>query len=375
MLYPTYIQVHLDNIRLNLEGIRRRVGPDRKILVAVKANAYGHGAVQVSRVAQEVGCEWVGVATVPEGVRLRRAGISLEILKFSPAFVDAILPAVKHNITLTVCDKEGIQQLQEVCAKNDLRAKVHLKVDTGMGRIGVTPEEAPGMAAFIERENPNLHLEGVFTHFPVSDVDPGYTREEVGRFNGVIAAIEDAIGRKIEIVHCANSAAVLGEEYGWMDMVRPGIMVYGFYPDKKTPQTIPLKPGMSFFTRVSFVKKVTAGTGISYGHTWHAPHDTWIATLRVGYGDGFNRLFSNTGRVLINGRSYPVVGRVCMDQTMIDLGPETDVKVGDKVVLIGKSGDEEITVDEWAEKLGTITYEVTCQISPRVKRYYGKKPR
>lgn len=374
MLYPTYIHVHLDNIRYNLEGIRKAVGPDRKILVAVKANAYGHGAVQVSRVAQEVGCEWVGVATVPEGIRLRKAGINLEILKFSPAFPEAILPAVRHNITLTVCDREGIQELQEACANNDLRAKVHLKVDTGMGRIGVTPEEAPALAAFIGHACPNVYLEGIFTHLPVSDVNPDYTRKQVDLFSRVVAEIEGTIGRKIAIVHCANSAAVLGQEYAWMDMVRPGIMMYGFYPDKITPHTIPLKPGMSFYTRVSFVKKVTAGTGISYGHTWTAPRETWIATLRVGYGDGYNRLFSNQGRVLINGRSYPVVGRICMDQTMIDLGPETDVKVGDKVVLIGKSGDEEITVDEWAEKLGTITYEVTCQISPRVKRYYGKRP-
>ena len=375
MLYPTYVQVHLDNIRFNLEGIRKTVGPNRKILVAVKANGYGHGAVQVSRVAQDVGCEWLGVATVPEGIRLRKAGINMEILKFSPAFPEAMLGAVKHNITLTVCDTEGIRQLQEVCAKNGLNAKVHLKIDTGMGRIGVMPKEALGMASFIERENPNLNLEGVFTHLPVSDFDPDYTQRQVGEFNRIIADIEKTLGRKIEMVHCANSAAVLGEEYTWMDMVRPGIMVYGFYPDKRTPHSIPLKPGMSFFTRVSFVKKVTAGTGISYGHTWIAPQDTWIATLRVGYGDGYNRLFTNRGRVLINGRSYPVVGKVCMDQTMIDLGPETDVKVGDKVVLIGKSGDEEITVDEWADKLGTITYEVTCQISPRVKRYYGKRPR
>jgi len=373
MLYPTYAQVHLDNIRANLEEIQRAVGLNRKILVAVKANAYGHGSVQVSRVAQEVGCEWLGVATVPEGIRLRKAGILLEILKFSPAHSEAMLPAVRHNLTLTVVDVEGVRQLQDVCAKENLHAKVHLKIDTGMGRIGATPKDAPGIAAFIEKECANIHLEGVFTHFPVSDVDPESTREQVDRFNLVVTAIEEAIGRKIEIVHSANSGAVLGAEYAWMDMVRPGIMVYGFYPDKQTPQSIPLKPGMSLFTQVSFVKEVTAGTGISYGHTWHAPQNTWIATLPVGYADGFNRLFSNQGRVLINGRSYTVVGRVCMDQTMIDLGPETDVKVGDKVVLIGKSGDEEIAVDEWAQKLGTITYEVTCQISPRVKRYFGKR--
>jgi len=153
-------------------------------------------------------------------------------------------------------------------------------------------------------------------------------------------------------------------------MVRPGIMVYGTYPDPATPHTIPLKPGMSLYTRVSFLKKVSAGTSVSYGRTWIAPQDTWIATIPVGYADGFNRLFSNRGRVLINGRSYPVVGRVCMDQTMVDLGPTTDVQVGDTVVLMGRSGEEEITCDEWAQVLNTITYEVTCRIDSRVKRVY-----
>lgn len=153
-------------------------------------------------------------------------------------------------------------------------------------------------------------------------------------------------------------------------MVRPGIMIYGFYPDPETPHTIELKPGLSFYTKVSFIKKVNAGTSIGYGRTWFAPRDTNIATIPAGYADGFNRLFSNMGRVLINGKSYPVVGRICMDQAMIDLGPDTDVQVGDDVVLIGKSGDLEISGDEWAEKLHTITYEVTCQINARVQRYY-----
>jgi alanine racemase len=155
-----------------------------------------------------------------------------------------------------------------------------------------------------------------------------------------------------------------------MDMVRPGIMIYGFYPGEDTPQTIPLKPGLSFITRVSFLKKVAAGTSIGYGRTWTSCEDTWIATIPVGYADGFNRLFSNMGRVLINGKSYPIVGRVCMDQSMVNLGPVTDVQVGDEVVLIGKSGDEEISCYEWAKKLNTITYEVTCQINARVERVY-----
>jgi alanine racemase len=163
---------------------------------------------------------------------------------------------------------------------------------------------------------------------------------------------------------------VLGHPAAWMDMVRPGIMIYGFRPDDDTPQTIDLKPGLSFLSRVSFLKKVAAGTSIGYGRTWITPHDTWIATIPAGYADGFNRLFSNQGRVLIGGRSSPVVGRVCMDQSMVDLGPQTDVQVGDEVVLIGKSGSEEISCYEWAKKLGTITYEVTCQINSRVERVY-----
>lgn len=223
----------------------------------------------------------------------------------------------------------------------------------------------------IERDCPNLYLEGTFTHLPVSDsADQTFTIAQVKRFRTCVDEIERAIGRKLDLVHCANSGAVLGHPDAWMDMVRPGIMIYGYYPDKTTPRTIDLKPGLSFLTRVSFIKRVAKGDSIGYGRTWFAPADTWIATIPVGYADGFNRLFSNNGRVLINGESAPIVGRVCMDQSMIALGPETSVKVGDTVVLIGKSGHNEITCDEWAEKLHTITYEVTCQINPRVTRVF-----
>ncbi len=183
-------------------------------------------------------------------------------------------------------------------------------------------------------------------------------------------AIEFAISTKIPLVHCANSGGVLDYPQSWMDMVRPGIMIYGFYPGEPSSHSVDLKPGLSLRTRVSFLKKVEAGTSIGYGRTWFAPQDTWIATIPAGYADGFNRLFSNNGRVLIKGHAYPVVGRVCMDQSMIDLGAETNVKVGDEVVLIGCSGDEEISVYEWATKLNTITYEVTCQINQRVPRIY-----
>lgn len=371
LLYQTHARIHLGNIRYNLEGIRDAVGTQRKILIAVKANGYGHGAVEVSRMAEHIGVNWLGVATVPEGIELRRAGITLPILKFSPAFPEEMVAAVENDLTLTVCELENIRNLQQFCQAKSLLANVHLKVDTGMGRIGVTPAKAPEMAKFIEQECPALHLEGIFTHLPVSDTaDNAYTKFQISSFKSVVNHIQDAVGHKIDLVHCANSGAVLCYPEGWFDMVRPGIMIYGFYPDSLTSQSIDLKPGLSFLTRVSFLKKVSKGTAIGYGRTWMAPEDTWIATIPVGYADGFNRLFSNTGRVLINGCSYPVVGRVCMDQSMVNLGPETNVSVGDEVVLIGQSGAEEISAYEWAEKLNTITYEVTCQINSRVPRIY-----
>ncbi len=371
MLYQTHVRVHLDNIRFNIEGIRQAIGPARKLLIAVKANAYGHGAVAVSRLAERIGVNWLGVATVPEGLQLREAGIGLPILKFSPVFPEEMAPAVQQGLTLTACERANVDALEQVCRAENLRADVHLKVDTGMGRIGASVAEAPALAAHIERACPHLQLEGIFTHLPVSDdADPAYTRDQIARFKAVVDAIHAAIGRRVDLVHCANSGAVLGHALGWLDMVRPGIMIYGHRPDPGTPATIPLKPGLSFLTRISFLKKVAAGTSIGYGRTWLAPEDTWIATFPAGYADGFNRSFSNRGRVLINGRSYPVVGRVCMDQSMSSLGPETDARVGDEVVLIGQSGDVAITCEEWAQVLNTITYEVTCQINARVARLY-----
>lgn len=371
MLYQTHARIHLDNIRHNILGIRQAIGAERKLLVSVKANAYGHGAVPVARLAEDSGVDWLSVATIPEGMELRQAGIHLPILKFSPLFAEEMEAAVQAELTLTVCERSNVELLEKTCLRIKRRANVHLKVDTGMGRIGVAAEEAAALAAYIENKCPSLHLQGVFTHLPVSDEsDPTYTQQQIERFKSVVDAIQRAIERQVALVHCANSGAVLAHPDGWLDLVRAGIMVYGYYPDAGTPRSIPLKPGLSFLTRVSFLKKVAAGTSIGYGRTWLAPQDTWIATFSAGYADGFNRLLSNRGRVLINGRSYPIAGRVCMDQSMADLGPETDVRVGDEVVLIGKSGEQEITCDEMARLLGTITYEVICQINARVPRIY-----
>ena len=373
MLYQTHARVHLGNIRKNLEGIRKAMGSGRRVLIAVKANAYGHGAVQVSLMAERSGLvDWLGVATVPEGLELRRAGLRLPILKFSPAFPEEMAAAVENGITITVCDRSNLEALQAVCKAMNATARVHLKVDTGMGRVGASIEEAPSLALFIEKECPDVHLEGVFTHLPVSDElqQMPYTKDQVDLFQQSVAEIVKVLGRTPDLVHCSNSGGVLGHEEAWLSMVRPGIMIYGYYPDETTPKTIPLFPGLSFLTRISFLKRVKKGTSIGYGRTWVAPEDTLVATIPAGYADGFNRLFSNCGRVLVNGKSHPIVGRVCMDQSMINLGPDSKAKVGDEVVLIGKSGNQEITTYEWAKVLNTITYEVTCQINSRVERVY-----
>jgi alanine racemase len=373
MLYQTHARVHLGNIRKNIEGIRKAIGPDCKMLIAVKGNAYGHGSVEVALMAERSGfVDWLGISTVPEAIDLRKAGLRLPILKISPVFPEEMSAAVDNSVTVAVCERGNIQALQSVCVPKRMHARVHLKVDTGMGRMGVTPEEAPGLAEFIEKQCPNVYLEGVFTHLPVSDdqTKDAYTKDQVARFLGIVAEIEKTLGRSVDIVHCSNSGGVLGHREGRLSMVRPGIMIYGYYPDEKTPRTIPLYPGLSMYTRISFLKKVKQGMGIGYGHTWTAPEDTWIGTIQAGYADGFNRRFSNRGRVLVNGCSYPVVGRVCMDQSMINLGPELHAKVGDEVVLIGRSGGEEITAYEWAKMLDTITYEVTAQINARVERFY-----
>jgi len=318
-----------------------------------------------------IGVDWLGVATVPEGIELRQAGIRLPILKFSPAFPEEMEEAVKNDLTLTVCERGNIKILDEICQKLEKKAHVHLKVDTGMGRIGCSVEEAPDLAGFIASECSNLYQEGIFTHLPVSDeASTSFTSRQISLFKKTVENVEKRITGKIPFVHCANSGGVLAHSDGWFNLVRPGIMIYGFYPGSETPQTVPLKPGLSFVTRISFIKKVTKGTSIGYGRTWVAPEDCFIATFPAGYADGFNRLFSGKGRVLIGGKSYPLVGRVCMDQSMCNLGPKTDLKIGDEVVLIGRSGSEEITVEEWAQKLGTISYEVTCQINNRVQRIF-----
>lgn len=373
-LYATELVVDLDALRDNLRAIRARVGDERQVLLAVKADGYGHGAVPIARAAAGAGLvDWFGVATVPEALELRAAGIELPILKLSSARPGAELDAaVGAGIALTVTSVAGARALQESAARLGTRAVAHLKVDTGMRRIGVAPDQAAALALVLERECPDVDLQGLFTHLPVADTaaEDVFTRDQLARFAAVVDDVQAAIGRRIELVHAANSGGVLAHEQSWFDLVRPGIMVYGYYPDPSTPRTVPLRPLITWRSRLTQVKPVRAGESVGYGRTWVAPRDTVVGTVPVGYADGYNRLLSNRGRVLVGGRSCPVVGRVCMDQTMVDLGPDGPDAVGDEVVLIGRQGGEEISTDELAELLGTITYEITCRIDRRVPRVY-----
>lgn len=366
-------RIDLDAIVANLAAVRARVG-QRRVLVAVKANGYGHGSVPVSRALEEsAAADWLGVASVAEGLELRAAGIGLPILKFGPTRDDADLrAAIDASLTLTVVDAAGIDQVASVAAaQGQGPTPVHLKVDTGMRRVGCDPADAPGLADRVDASG-SLSLEGLYSHLPISDHPSGdaFTAEQIARFASVRQAVEAHRG-PVALAHLANSGAVLGHPDSWFDLVRPGVMSYGSYPDPDGPRTVPLRPALRWTTTISFVKDVAAAETVGYGRTWTAPADTRIATIPVGYGDGYSRLLSNRGRVLINDRSYPIAGRVCMDQTMIDLGPDATAEVGDEVVLIGRSGDEEITVAEIAALMGTISYEVTCLITGRVHRHYG----
>ena len=358
----------LDHLRANLDAVRARVG-GRAVLAAVKADAYGHGAIEVSRMIERTGAaDWLGVATVGEGLELRAAGITLPVLKLSVARGEEVAAAVAAGLTLCVVDEDSILEAGAAATALGTTASVHLKVDTGMRRIGCEPELAPSLAQRADA-TPGVRLEGLFSHLPISDSPRGeeFTRGQVALFARTAREVEEARG-PVPLKHLANSGAVLGHPDTWFDLVRPGIMIYGAYPDPEAARTVPLLPALEWRTRVSFVKRVPAGETVGYGRTWMAPRDTWVATVPVGYGDGYSRLLSNRGRMLVRGRSYPIAGRVCMDQTMIDLGPDTDVTVGDDVVLVGRSGTDEITTSEVAGLMGTIPYEVTCLITRRVGR-------
>lgn len=367
---PTRVEIDLGALRANTQLACRLAGPGVEVMAVVKADGYGHGALPAAQAALEAGASWLGVAIPEEGVRLREAGIEARILVLGPAPLEQADLVVRHGLDQCVSDLEQAEALSRAARRAGRPAAVHLKVDTGMGRVGIPPAEVLPAAARLSSLT-FLQPAGLMTHFAEADAeDPGFTREQLVRFHEAEAVLR-GVGIRVPMRHAANSAGLLYHPEARLDLVRPGILLYGCPPARRPrPGDPALTPALRFRTEVLQMKEVPAGVGISYGRTFIAPRPLRVATLPVGYADGFSRLLSNVGQVLIGGRRAPVVGRVCMDMTMVDVTDIPGVRVGDEAVLIGRQADGEITADEHAAWQGTISYEVLCAIGPRVPRVY-----
>lgn len=357
-----YRQVDLEAIRNNMRAIRSAVDPRAQVMAVVKADAYGHGMIQVAKAALESGAAWLAVAIPEEGERLRLAGISAPILVLGPVTPEAAPCLVRHHLTASVCDVQMLKWLHEASAALEMDAQFHMKVDTGMCRIGVRTEKERDSILEALKSYPRLHLTGAFTHFADADgEEEAFTRLQFDRF--------DRLTRDLKVMrHCANSAAISRFPEMSLDMVRAGISLYGCPP---MATDIPLCPAMRWVTAVSFVKTVNAGDTISYGRTFTADKPMTVATLPVGYGDGYHRAVSgHGGHVLINGQPAPILGRVCMDQMMVDVTHIPDVHAGDEAVLLGRQGERVITADALAAWAGTISYEILLAATGRVPRLF-----
>ena len=358
-------EIDLDALRHNFTQIRRRINPASKLCAVVKANAYGHGAVEVSKVAVECGADFLAVATVDEGLKLRRENFSLPILILGLIPSVAAEIVVANNLTQAVADFALAEKISAAAVKLDTLAKIHLKIETGMGRIGVAPEKSVDLAKKISRL-PNVELEGIFSHFADADSpDRTFTNCQIKIFSDVAKKIR-AAAVNVKIFHIAESAAALDIPEAHFDMVRSGIINYGLYPSVDVRRTIELKPAMKLVAKIVFLKKISAGTSIGYGRDFVAKRDSLIATLPLGYADGYIRAYKNF-HAEVRGKLAPLAGRICMDQTMLDVTDIEGVKIGDEVILFGS---DLISIDEAARHLQTINYEVTCLVSERVPRVF-----
>jgi alanine racemase len=365
-----WVEIDLGAVRDNVRALVEVAAPAR-VMAVVKADGYGHGAVPIARAALEAGAAWLGVALVEEGVELREAGIDAPVLVLSEPTPDAAVAVVSNRLTPVVYTPGGIEALAKAVADrgDGEMLSVHLKVDTGMHRVGAPVDQVVALAQRV-MDRDELILEGVCTHFAVADEpDDPYTAAQLDRFLAVLEDLDEA-GLRPPIVHAANSAGLLAFPDARLDLVRVGIAIYGIPPVPDLADRVALRPALSLKARVSHVKTLDAGARLSYGLRYELDRRARIATVPIGYADGVPRnLAAVGGEVLIGGNRRPVAGTVTMDQLMVDVGDD-DVAVGDEVVLIGRQGDAEVTAQEWAERLGTIAYEIVCGIGPRVPRTY-----
>ena len=369
---PTWAEIDLDALAANYRLIRDRAAPGVKVLAAVKANAYGHGAIECARRLESEGVDWFGVALPEEGIELRQAGITKPILCLGGIWNGQERACLQFKLTPVVYRRDIVQSLDRAANEMGLIADAHVKIDTGMGRLGVRPDS---VSEFCEGlgEFKNVRIDGLMTHLAAADDDAHeqFTKAQLDRFQAAVTLFRDR-GFTPTFIHAANSAAAFGCKQSWGNMIRPGGTLYGFSRDVLPPHVDPppLRPVMSLHSRIVLLKKVPKGEKLGYGCTFETQRDSMIATIPIGYDDGYSRALSNRGRVIVRGKFAPVVGRISMDLTLIDVTDVPEASLDDHVTLIGQDGDFSITAEDIAETIGTISYEVTCGISTRVPRRY-----
>ncbi|PKL39675.1 MAG: alanine racemase [Spirochaetae bacterium HGW-Spirochaetae-1] len=369
MFRKTFAEIDLRAIGNNIKVLKQKAGNDKKILLPVKADAYGHGIVEVSRYVEKNSLiDMLGVATLDEGIELRNAGIRLPILVLGLIIPneESIQAILDYDLTQVVANILLPTKISHLARLKGKKARVHLKVDTGMGRIGCRPEDAAEIAVDVASLE-SIQLEGICTHFPVADEeDTAFTTRQIKTFANILIQVEKQ-GIHIPLRHSSNSAGIVYFQDETVNMIRPGIMSYGYFPAPGIDLNgVKLEPAMSLKSCIIFSKRVSKGVALSYGLTYTTPADSNIATIAIGYGDGYSRSLSNRAKVIIRGKTYPVVGRVTMDQLLINLGND-DYPLGEEVTLFGR---EIVTINTIADWTGTISYEVTCSISKRVPRLY-----
>lgn len=370
----TWAEINLDYIAHNVKEIQKAVGKRTEIMAVVKADAYGHGVLETVNTLVESGCSRLAVSMLDEAIQLRQIGVKIPILVLShtnPLRVDEL---IKHQITQTVYNHDVAVALSNEAMRQGTKVRVHIKIDTGMTRVGFAPGYSAIKAVDKIQKLPGIIVEGIFTHFAVADEkDKSFTFHQAELFNSIISEL-NRIGILIPIRHVANSAAIIQYPELAMELVRPGIILYGIYPSKEVNKSVlDLKPAMTLKTNIAMIKWVEENTSISYGRKFVTKRKSQIATIPVGYADGYSRLLTGKVRVLVSGQYAPVVGSICMDQCMVDVTDiKGEIKTGDEVVLLGKQGNSEITAEELADYIGTIPYEIVCIIGKRVPRVYFK---
>ena len=365
---PTVAYISHTNLIHNIDLIRREVG-NRKIMAVVKANAYGHGDIEISRTAIDAGCEYLGVAFIEEGIKLRKAGISAPILVFGAHIPEFFKSAIDHNLEITITSEEQLIYLQSNYDKNNKKIPIHIKVDTGMNRVGFPLDQFEKHFKKVQSK-PIFKIKGIYSHLSTADeVDQSYAQMQITRLQEIYNMVQSWSQHDI-LFHLANSAAVMKLPDAYFDMVRPGIMLYGQPPSPDFDLDWDLREVLSFRSKLTLIKFLKKNEPVSYSRRFYTNKDTYIGVIPAGYADGLNRQLTNNTEVLINNKRYPLVGTVCMDMVMVDLGENLQCNTGDEVIFYGHAAGSSLSIKEISKNLGTIPYEITCNVSHRVPRIH-----